>query len=148
MENIMKIHNYHECSQTLARVGLLPLAGIIILMAGCASMPAPTEQIAVSKAALTCATSAGSNEYAPVELKSATEKMNAAEKAMAKEDYIEAQRLAEQAQLDAKLAETKLQFASNEYFDLVTKEKDLAQYFALGEQVVIVWKGRVYRIIK
>lgn len=103
----MKIHNHHKCSQTLVRVGLPPLVGIIILMAGCASMPAPTEQMAVSKAALTRATSAGSSEYAPVELKSATEKMNAAEKAMAKEDYIEAQRLAEQAQLDAKLAETK-----------------------------------------
>ena len=49
---------------------------------------------------------------------------------------------------EAKLAETKLQFASSEYFDLVTKEKDLAQYFALGEQVVIVWKGKVYRIVK
>ena len=103
----MKIHSYHERSQTLVRVGLLPLVGIVILMTGCASMPAPTEQMAVSKAALTRATSAGSNEYAPVELKSAMDKMNAAEKAMGKEDYIEAQRLAEQAQLDAKLAETK-----------------------------------------
>ncbi len=49
---------------------------------------------------------------------------------------------------EAKLAETKLEFASNEYFDLITKEKDLAQYFALGEQVVVVWKGKVYRIVK
>jgi len=49
---------------------------------------------------------------------------------------------------EAKSAETKLQFASNEYFDLVTKEKELAQFFALGEQVVVVWKGKVYRITK
>ena len=49
---------------------------------------------------------------------------------------------------ETKLAEVKLKFASSEYFDLVTKEKDLAQYFALGEQVVVVWKGKVYRIIK
>ncbi len=49
---------------------------------------------------------------------------------------------------EAKLVEIKLKFASNEYFDLITKEKDLAQYFALGEQVVVVWKGKVYRIIK
>ena len=48
----------------------------------------------------------------------------------------------------AKLPETKLQFASNDYFDLITKEKDLAQFFALGEQVVVVWKGKVYRISK
>jgi Ca-activated chloride channel family protein len=49
---------------------------------------------------------------------------------------------------EAKMSETKLQFASNEYFDLVTKEKELAQFFALGEQVIVVWKGKVYRITK
>ena len=49
---------------------------------------------------------------------------------------------------EAKISETKLKFASNEYFDLVTKEKELAQFFALGEQVVVVWKGKVYRITK
>ncbi len=49
---------------------------------------------------------------------------------------------------DAKLPEVKLEFGSNEYFDLITKEKELAQYFALGEQVVVVWNGKVYRIVK
>ena len=47
---------------------------------------------------------------------------------------------------ESKLTEIKLQFASNEFFDLITKEKDLAQYFSLGEKVVVVWKGKVYRI--
>lgn len=45
-----------------------------------------------------------------------------------------------------KLPEVKLQFASNEFFDLISKEKELAQFFALGEKVVVVWKGKVYRI--
>ncbi len=49
---------------------------------------------------------------------------------------------------ESKLSEIKLQFASKEYFDLVTKEKELAQFFSLGEQVVVNWKGKVYRIIK
>ncbi|HRH43228.1 MAG TPA: VIT and VWA domain-containing protein [Pyrinomonadaceae bacterium] len=49
---------------------------------------------------------------------------------------------------DAKMTEIKLKFASNEFFDLITKEKDLAQFFSLGEQVVVIWKGKVYRIIK
>lgn len=49
---------------------------------------------------------------------------------------------------DAKLPEVKLVFGSNEYFDLLTKEKELAQYFALGEEVVVVWKGKVYRVVK
>jgi hypothetical protein len=47
---------------------------------------------------------------------------------------------------EAKMPEIKIKFASEEYFDLVSKEKDLAQYLAVGEQVVIVWKGKVYRI--
>ena len=49
---------------------------------------------------------------------------------------------------DAKIAETRIAFASEAYFDLASKEKDLGQYLALGEQVVIVWKGKVYRITK
>ncbi len=49
---------------------------------------------------------------------------------------------------EAKLTEVKLKFASDEFFDLIAKEKDLAQYFSLGEQVVVVWKGKVYRIAK
>lgn len=47
---------------------------------------------------------------------------------------------------ESKLPEVKLQFASNEFFDLISKEKDLAQYFALGEKVLVVWRGKVYRI--
>jgi Ca-activated chloride channel family protein len=49
---------------------------------------------------------------------------------------------------ESKMPETKLQFASNDYFDVITREKELAQFFALGEQVVVVWKGKVYRITK
>jgi Ca-activated chloride channel family protein len=49
---------------------------------------------------------------------------------------------------EAKLTEIKLKFASDEFFDLIAKEKELAQYFSLGEQVVVVWKSKVYRIVK
>lgn len=49
---------------------------------------------------------------------------------------------------EAKLVETKLQFASDEFFDLIKREKDLARYFAVGERVVLVWKDKVYRIVK
>jgi hypothetical protein len=46
----------------------------------------------------------------------------------------------------AKLPETALVFGSDEYFALVSREPDLARFFALGERVVVVYKGRVYRI--
>jgi len=77
---------------------------VISLAVGCASLPPPTEQLAVSKAAVNSASSAGGNEFAPVSLRSALEKMDAAERAMAKEDYLQARQLAEQAQVDAQLA--------------------------------------------
>lgn len=49
---------------------------------------------------------------------------------------------------EAKLTEIKLKFASNEFFNLIAKEKELAQYFSVGEKVVLVWKGKVYRIVE
>ena len=75
-----------------------------IILSSCASLPAPTEQMAVSKAAIINAASAGSNEFAPLPLKSAMDKMDSAERAMTAEDYLLARRLAEQAQVDAQLA--------------------------------------------
>jgi len=76
----------------------------VVLIAGCASTPAPTEQMAVSRAAVSNASSAGANEFAPLQLRSATEKMDAAERAMTEKDYARARQLAEQAQIDAQLA--------------------------------------------
>ncbi|MFN0139488.1 MAG: VIT and vWA domain-containing protein [Pyrinomonadaceae bacterium] len=49
---------------------------------------------------------------------------------------------------EAKLSETTIKFASDEYFKLIEREPGLAQYLSLGEQVVVVWKGKVYRITK
>ncbi len=82
----------------------LPIITAIVLIAGCASVPPPVEQIAVSKAAINSANSAGSNEFAPVLLKSAMDKMEAADRAMTEEDYVVARQQAEQAQVDAQLA--------------------------------------------
>lgn len=87
------------------------ISGAALLMAGCASMPAPTEQMAVSKAAVTSAVSAGGNEFASIEMKAAQEKLERASQALEKEDYENARWLAEQAQIDAKLAEKKAQSA-------------------------------------
>ena len=61
--------------------------------------------MAVSKAAVSNAISAGGNEFAPLQLKSAMEKMDGAERAMGEKNYVRAKQLAEQAQVDAKLAE-------------------------------------------
>jgi Ca-activated chloride channel family protein len=47
---------------------------------------------------------------------------------------------------DAKLPVVTLKFASDEYFNLIGQEPKLAEYFALGQKVVVVWKGNVYRV--
>lgn len=82
--------------------GVIAVAAVI---AGCASVPKPTEQLAVSRSAITNAERAGGAEYAPVEMRAARDKMDRAGKAMAREDYEDARRLAEEAQVDARLAE-------------------------------------------
>ncbi|MEO8343342.1 MAG: DUF4398 domain-containing protein [Gallionella sp.] len=94
---------YPQQNLMIHRAGSILVA--VLLVSACASTPPPREQMAISKAAVSNASSAGANEYAPLQLKSALEKMNAAEQAMAEKDYMRARQLAEQAQVDAQLAE-------------------------------------------
>jgi Ca-activated chloride channel family protein len=47
---------------------------------------------------------------------------------------------------DAKLSETTLTFGSDEYFALLKQQPKLASFFSLGERVVVVFEGRVYRV--
>lgn len=98
MKNFYHLRSY----QTIHRIGVT--IGVAIFVAGCASIPAPIEQMAISKAAVSNASSAGGNEFAPLLLKSAMEKMDGAERAMAEKDYARARQLAEEAQVDAQLA--------------------------------------------
>src|ERR1043165_5043408 len=47
---------------------------------------------------------------------------------------------------EARLPETTLTFGSDEYFALLKQYPKLASYFSLGERVVVVFEGRVYRV--
>lgn len=83
-------------------------AAAVILTAGCTSLKTPaTASVAVSKAAVDNASSAGGAEFAPVEMNAAREKMALANKAMTAKNYKLARDLANQAQADAKLAQAK-----------------------------------------
>jgi Domain of unknown function (DUF4398) len=92
------------------------------VIGGCASTPPPTEQMAVSKSAIANAVSAGGSEYAPVEMRTAQEKMDRAQRAMAKEEYESARSLAEEAQADARLAEKKAQSAKAQKAAIVLQD--------------------------
>lgn len=84
----------------------------MLVVEGCSSTPSVnspvqaslTEQIALSRAAISTANSAGATELAPVALKSARDKMEDAERAMAASHPTLARQLSEQAQVDAQLA--------------------------------------------
>ena len=87
---------------------LVVLAIVAALATGCSSMKAPaTTDVAVSEAAVGNASSAGGAEFAPVEMRSAREKIALANQAMVAKDYKRADDLANQAQVDAKLAQSK-----------------------------------------
>lgn len=47
---------------------------------------------------------------------------------------------------DARLPETAVVFGSDEYYALIGRIPALGRYFALGEQVVVVHEGRIYRV--
>ena len=47
---------------------------------------------------------------------------------------------------DAKLPESVVTFGSEEYFALLKQYPKLANYLSLGERVVVVFEGRVYRV--
>jgi len=74
-----------------------------LLTSACAGNP-PVAQIAVAKAAVNNASAAGANEFAPLPLRSAQQKMEAAQQAMATEDYQMARLLSEEAEVDALLS--------------------------------------------
>ena len=88
-------------------VTALTLLGVGLL-AACSSMPPPpTEQLAVSNAAVASAASAGATELAAAELRTARDKLARANAAVATDDNARALTLAQQAQVDARLAEVK-----------------------------------------
>lgn len=45
-----------------------------------------------------------------------------------------------------RLTETTIKFGSDEYFALLKQKPRLADFFALGERIVVVFEGRVYRV--
>jgi len=86
----------------------LPIAYMAIMgLSGCASETPPINMISTADTALNQAMAVKASEYAPVEMQRAMDKLGRAKEALADEEYEDARRLAEQAQIDAQLAEAK-----------------------------------------
>ena len=89
--------------------GAAVCAATIVALAACASNPVADEKFAVAKASLHRAEGSRAPEYAPVELATAREKLARAEKANSDRNLQPATDLAEQANIDAQLAEATAQ---------------------------------------
>ena len=89
----------------------LALATSLAVVAGCASVPEPTDKMAVAEAAIVRASNSGTSADAGRELQLATDKLTAARQAMSSKEYERAGQLAEQATVDAQAAEIHAQSA-------------------------------------
>jgi hypothetical protein len=87
------------------------IASLIILFAfensGCSTAKPPTEILSRAEMDLRAASEARADEFAPMDLQSAREKLEGSKKAMAAKRYEHARRLAESAQIEAELATAK-----------------------------------------
>ena len=84
-------------------------AATAVVLSACASSPVADEKIAVAKASLQRAEGSGAPEFAPVELAAARDKLTRAEKANTDRNLEPAANLADQANVDAQLAEATAQ---------------------------------------
>lgn len=85
------------------------LAALAVLaLAGCATDPAPNEQLRLTEQALEQAKAVGANADDLAQLKLAESKMAQAQTEMTEKSYKDARMLAEQAELDARLAEARV----------------------------------------
>ena len=92
-------------------VGLTAALALVLAMAGCAGENVPEAQLARAQLAVDRAVAAQAGTHAPTELARAQSQLRAAREAIDEEDYTEARRLADQAEIDATLAETRAQAA-------------------------------------
>ncbi len=81
------------------------LGALALLVSGCAGSKLPPPDLSTPRSAIAQADQAGASEAAPLALRNARQKVEQAEAASSRGDYRLAQMLAEQADVDAKLAE-------------------------------------------
>ncbi len=92
-----------------ARLGVVAL---LAPLAGCAQAPVPHEALSTADLALARARAAGAADYASIELARAAAKLEAAHAAIQAKAHEQARALAEQALVDAELAEVMAQIAN------------------------------------
>jgi hypothetical protein len=112
-----------QIQETRALSVLASAALLLLALAGCATAPMPTEQLAVAEAAVQRANTTSTQEAAPAELATAVGKLARARSAVTAGDAVLAGRMADEATVDAQLAE---QHAQASRAALAARESDAA----------------------
>jgi opacity protein-like surface antigen len=82
---------------------------VIALLGACAATRAPVSEIVAAEVAVRDAEQAGAGLYSSLDLQTARYKLQDSKRAVEDDDNVRARRLAEESQIDARLAETKAQ---------------------------------------
>ena len=85
----------------------VPLAFAALSTIGCSTVGPPKDSMAAAELAVQEANKSKAPQYSPLELRMAMDKLDEAKRAMNKKDYTVARRLAEEALVDAQVAEAK-----------------------------------------
>lgn len=97
-----------------------------LLVIGCATTPPDPTLLDNARTAITHAEAAGAEEYSPLELRFARERLAAGERALVDERTDDAIRLADRAEVEAQLALARTR-AALARAELANKEKELEQ---------------------
>jgi len=96
-----------------------------LILGGCSTKKPPTDRIASAELAINLAEENKARDFAELDLYKAKENLQNAKNAVAKDDYEEAARYADQALIDAQLAQEKAQAAmAGEAADDLRKSTD------------------------
>jgi len=83
----------------------LALVSTLLVVAACASVPAPVQDVAQAERAVQAAADADAGTLAPAEFEKARRKLDEAKSALQAQQHLTARQLAEQAVVDAELAQ-------------------------------------------
>jgi hypothetical protein len=108
------------------------VAAVLAALAGCAQAPVPHEALSTADLAVVRARTAGAAEHAAVELARAEAKLEGARAAVRAKAHDRARTLAEQALVDAELAEVRAQAAQEEASARSLRERVAMQHRQLA----------------
>ena len=86
----------------------------LAVLSGCASEPLKSDKLLLAREAVTHAASMGGNDYAPLEMQAARQRLDYAQTALTAGDLARTDKLSDEALVNTRLAETMVQAAKAE----------------------------------